>query len=130
MELPFRRNQVAAPTTRPVSVTAIAWLFIAAGSIGLVYHASELDTQGTLDYDVALVLVVRMLAIIAGVFMLRGADWARWLALLWMAYHVVLSALHSFSEVVVHVILLAVIAFALLRPAAVAYFRHIGARPE
>lgn len=59
-------------------MTAIGWLFIAAGSIGLVYHASELETQGPIDYDVVLVLFVRMLAIIAGVFMLRGADWARW----------------------------------------------------
>jgi hypothetical protein len=130
MKHPIRRNQVAAPRKRPGSVTAIGWLFIADGSIGLVYHASELETQGPIDYDVVLVLFVRMLAIIAGVFMLRGADWARWLALLWMVYHVVLSALHSFSEAVVHVLLLAVIAVVLLRPAAAAYFRHTGTRPE
>ena len=35
------------------------------------------------------------LAIVCGVFLLRGHNWARWLALAWIAFHVVLSAFHA-----------------------------------
>jgi hypothetical protein len=55
--------------------------------------------------------------------MLRGHNWARWLILVWIAYHVVLSALHSVSEVVVHGLLFVVIAYVLFRPRVSAYFR-------
>jgi hypothetical protein len=53
---------------------------------------------------------------------LRGANWARWVAILWLAYHVVLSAFHSWSEAGVHAVLLAVISYVLLRRDAAEYF--------
>ncbi len=34
--------------------------------------------------------------------MLRGSNWARWLALAWIAFHVFLSFLHSWQQVLVH----------------------------
>jgi hypothetical protein len=74
------------------------------------------------DYA-AWILGVRVLAVLSGAFLLRGANWARWLALAWMAYHVVLSAWHSFAQTATHAILLVAIAYALLQPAAAAYFR-------
>jgi hypothetical protein len=40
-----------------------------------------------------------------------------------MAYHVVLSAYHSLSEVLMHALLLAVFTWFLLRPTAAAFFR-------
>lgn len=117
------------PNQRPRSVTVIAWLFIAAGIVGLAYHATALETAGPLDYETVWVLVLRLLAVIGGAFMLRGADWARWLVLAWIAYHVVLSAFHSWSETAVHAALLAGVASLLLRPEARAYF-HGTQRPE
>ena len=108
---------------RPRSVTIIGYLFIAVGIIGIVYHAAELTRQSLFASDAVPVLLVRLLAIVAGVFILRGADWARWLALAWLGFHVILSAFNSFPETLMHLALLAGIAYVLLRPEASAYFR-------
>jgi hypothetical protein len=72
------------------------------------------------------VFALRLTAIVCGVYMLRGSNWARWLTLLWIGYHVVLSAFHSVQEVVVHALLLAVFAYFLFRPKAREYFRAKG----
>jgi hypothetical protein len=112
---------------RPLSVIVISCLFTAAGLVGLAYHASEFKARPPLEY--ALVCFVRLLAILCGVFMLRAHNWARWLALAWLGYHVVLSALHSTSELVTHAVLLAAIAFFLFRPRVSAYFRGMHAEP-
>ena len=107
---------------RPLSVTIIGLLFLAAGIVGLAYHSREFKTNGPFQYDVLWVCLVRLLAIISAVFLLRAANWARWLLLIWIAYHIVLSAFHSLSQVIVHGLLFAVIAYFLLRPSASAYF--------
>jgi hypothetical protein len=106
---------------RPLSITVISWLFVAAGAIGLAYHLTEL--QGQFEYGLVLVCILRLLAILAGLFMLRGSNWARWLLLVWIAYHVILSAFHSLSELAMHTLLLGVVAYFLFRPKASAYFR-------
>jgi hypothetical protein len=108
---------------RPLSVTIIGWLFIAAGAIGFAYHVTELRLERPFDYGVIWVCLLRLIAILCGVFVLRGSNWARWLLLIWIGYHVVLSAFHSVSEVVTHTLLLLVIAYFLFRPAASSYFR-------
>jgi hypothetical protein len=108
---------------RPLSITIIGWLFVGAGTIGLVYHATEFKIQRPVEYDLILVCIVRLLAILSGVFLLRGSNWARWLLLVWLAYHVILSAFHSFFELALHSLLLGVIAYFLFRPQASAYFR-------
>src|SRR2546428_4180404 len=108
---------------RPLSITVISWLFVAAGVIGLAYHATEFTADRPFQYDVVWVYFVRLLAILCGVFMLRGSNWARWLLLVWIAYHIILSAFHSLSEVLVHSLLLAVVAYFLFRPRASFYFR-------
>ena len=111
---------------RPLSITIISWLFIGAGSVGLLYHATEFKTRGPFQYGVLWICIVRLLAIVGGVFMLQGHNWARWLLVAWLAYHVALSAFHTLFGVLIHSLLLAVIAGFLLRPHASAWFR--GAR--
>ena len=86
-------------------------LLIAAGAAGLVYHTAEIAAS-----------LVRVLAIVAGVFLLRGQNWARWLATAWIAFHVVLSAFHSATEFGMHVVLCAVLGFFLFRRDASSYF--------
>jgi hypothetical protein len=108
---------------RPLSVTTVGWLFIAVGIIGFVYHATEFTTKVLFDYSLVWVQVVRLLAVVGGAYLLRGANWSRWLLLLWLVYHVVLSTLHSVSEAVMHILFLAVIGYVLLRPQASQYFR-------
>lgn len=56
--------------------------------------------------------------------MLRGHNWARWLLVTWIAYHVILSAFHAWSELAMHALLLAVVAYFLFRSRASAYFRR------
>lgn len=112
---------------RPHSVTVIGGLFLLAGVIGLAYHVTEFKTQDPFKYDVLWVCLVRFLAIIGAVFMLRANNWARWLLVVWIAYHVLLSAFHSLSEFMIHGLLLAVIAYFLFRPSASAYFRRARA---
>jgi hypothetical protein len=109
---------------RPASVTIAGWLFVLSGLVGVAYHATKLRTSA-LDPDAVWIIVVRLLAVLSGVYILRGASWAAWLAIAWLAYHVILSALHSISETVMHIVLLAAVAYALLRPPAGAYFRGV-----
>ena len=110
---------------RPIAVTIISWLFIAAGAVGLAYHATEFKAQSPFENDAVLVCVIRLLAILGGVFALRGKNWARWLLLFWIAYHVILSAFHTVSELAMHGLLTAVTAYFLFRRQASAYFRSV-----
>ncbi|SRR6266540_1385686 len=108
---------------RPLSITVISYVFIGAGVVGLVYHATEFLAQRPFEYDLVWVCFVRFLAILCGVFMLRGSNWARWLLVVWMGYHIALSVLHSPLQLFVHSLLLAVILYFLFRPQASVYFR-------
>jgi hypothetical protein len=56
---------------RPLLVTLISCLFIAAGSMGIIYHAAELKEILT-DTAVIGIFIVRLMAIIGGVFAWRG----------------------------------------------------------
>ena len=76
---------------RPRSITVIGWLFIATGSIGLVYHLSEFSRHSRFDYELVAISMIRLVAVLAGVFLLRNGNWARWLLVGWMAYHIGLS---------------------------------------
>jgi|SRR5688572_13546559 len=72
---------------RPLSVTIISWLFIAAGTVGVVYHANEFKPQRPFENDAVWILFVRLMAIVCGVLMLRGSTWGRWLLLLRLSRH-------------------------------------------
>lgn len=111
---------------RPRSITVISWLFVATGVIGLAYHATEFKADGPFQYDVVWVCLDRLLAILCGVFMLRGSNWARWLLAVWMGYHIALSVLHSRLQLFVHGLLFAIILYFLFRRQASAYFRSAG----
>jgi len=113
-------------TARPVSVTLLSIILIAGGAVGLVYHFSELNLRQLLHNDALWVELVRILAIVAGIFMLRGRNWARWLAMAWIAFHVIISFWHPWSQLAMHALVFALFAFFLFRPAATRYFRSEG----
>ena len=104
---------------RPLPVIIIALLYLAVGIIGFVYHFRSLLAW---QQDSAWVEATELLAAVIGVFLLRGHNWARWLALAWMAFHVVLSAFDSYGQAAMHLAFLALIAWALFAPAAGRYF--------
>jgi hypothetical protein len=108
---------------RPIAVTLISFLFIAAGAMGIIYHAAELKEIAT-NPEVILILAVRVLAIVGGVFALRGANWARWLLVAWIFYHVIISFYHTAAEVIMHAVIMIITIVALFHPEANAYFRR------
>jgi chromate transport protein ChrA len=107
------------PMKRPFPVTILGCLFIVAGLVGLVYHLSERP----LDHRIVLVSTIRIIAVVGGVFLLLGHNWARWLVLAWLLFHVVMSAFHSLSNSIAHLVLLLVVGYFLLRPPASKYFQ-------
>ena len=115
---------------RPHSVTAIGFVFAAAGAIGLAYHLSAFKAWHPFQYDVLWVCLVRLIAVVCGVYLLRGSNWARWLTVVWIGYHVILSGFHSLDEFAVHSVLFAVFAYVLFRPEATKYFHGVKTEPE
>ena len=104
---------------RPLSVTILAWIYIAVGVVSFVYgfplhgvHSDDLPAES-----------VRLSGIVAGVWMLRGENWARWLAIAWIVFHVALSAFHELRELAVHAAFAIVIAIFLFRRNAANYFK-------
>ena len=73
--------------------------------------------------DLIWVFGTELLAVVAGVFLLRGRNWARWLLVAWMGFHVALSALHPGHELAVHGLLTAVVVYFLFRAPASEFFR-------
>ncbi|HZV60138.1 MAG TPA: hypothetical protein VFF42_07335 [Candidatus Eremiobacteraceae bacterium] len=104
---------------RPIPVTILGYLFIVAGLVGLAYHLSERP----LDRWVALISLIRIIAVVGGVFLLKGHNWARWLMLGWLAFHVGVSAFHSLSDCIAHAVLLLAVAYFLLTPPDSKYFQ-------
>jgi len=119
---------------RPVSITIISWLLIATGGIALVGGfwppAQRLAELGEHPFELGPAQAVRLIGVIAGVFMLRGYNWARWLAVLWAAFHVGISIGHTPVELLVHSLLFAVVVFFVFRAPASAYFRGTTARQK
>jgi hypothetical protein len=107
----------------PLPVLIIGWFFIAAGTIGLIYHLDELNVHNLFSNDAVWLLFVRLLVIVGAILILRGSNAGRWLLILWLTYHVVLSYFHTLSELIVHIILLAVIIYALFHPKVTPFFR-------
>jgi hypothetical protein len=111
---------------RPISITILACVYIAVGIMGLAYHFRELVA---LQYDSLWIALTEVLAIVCGIFMLRGRDWARWLALAWIAFHVIISAFNSMHQFLMHSLICAIIAWILLHPTAARYFRRSAIQP-
>ena len=111
---------------RPFQVTIIAWIFIATGILGLAAHLSDLKTLGSPPYENLWISLLRLVAIIGGAYMLVGKNWARWLCLAWMAFHVIIRAFDSVPKMFVHLALFSVFAYFLLRSQASTYFRSSG----
>ncbi|MBI3465333.1 MAG: hypothetical protein HY000_20085 [Planctomycetes bacterium] len=116
---------------RPRSITVISWIFIAVGCVALAAALLPFDAAAAQlaaeikarHLELWFMLIARVLAVVCGVFMLYGFNWARWLLVIWLAYHLVLGALHGPLGLFVHSVLTAVVAYYLFRPRASEYFR-------
>ena len=102
---------------RPIAVLVVACIYFAVGCIGFAYHFHNLWQP-----DGVWVEVTEGLAIVIGVFLLRGRNWARWLALAWMAFHVAISY-GDLWKLMIHSCILVLIAWLLFRRDTGRYFR-------
>jgi hypothetical protein len=105
---------------RPFAITVLSWLYIVIGAVGLVMHGRE-SFRSPHSEDIW-ILALELLAVVAGVFMLRGANWARWLTVTWIGFHVAISVLNGYQQVLFHGIIFVGIAILLFRADARAWF--------
>ena len=105
-------------TNRPISVWVLSCMYIAVGTIGFAHNFSEVLAH---QDDSVWIELTELLAIVSGAFMLRGHNWARWLALAWMAFHVAIS-FPVYRQMAIHLIIFAGIAWVLFRPETRRYF--------
>lgn len=111
-------------TKRPISVVIVACVYLLVGVAGFVFHFRELLAG---HWDGAATELTEFLAVVAGVYLLRRQNWARWLALAWMAFHVAISIPGPVRTLVVHGLIFIVIAWVLLRPEAGQWFKKQAA---
>ena len=76
-------------------MTIFGWLYIAVGVLGLGCHFRELLAM---QKDSVWVETTELVAIVCAVFLLRGQNWARWVAVAWAAFHVLISVLNVITE--------------------------------
>jgi len=112
---------------RPLSITIIGWLFMIFGCIallsGLLPLAGANKAQLVAEFKQHwMVHLSHLAAIVSGLFMLRGHNWARWLLVAWIAFHIVVGALHGWGPFLTHVVIFSVILFFLFRRKAAEYF--------
>jgi hypothetical protein len=114
---------------RPLAITIICWIFIVFGAIALLYGLRSSGATNAAQRIADLkghwyVHVSRIAQVLCGVFMLYGFNWARWLLVVWIAFHIVISILHSPFQLLVHSVLFAVILYFLFCRQSSAYFRR------
>jgi hypothetical protein len=106
----------------PLPVIVISVLIMLAGAFGLYGAWLNFVAHPDGHKDAYLAAAVNVLGVVAGLFMLRGRNWARWLAVAWMAFHVAISFGHPLQELIVHSILLVLFAYGLFRADARPFF--------
>jgi hypothetical protein len=111
---------------RPISVTLLASLYLAVGLIGFAAHFRGLLAH---QPDAVWVESTEFLAVVIGIFLLRRHNWARWLALVWIAFHVAISV-HEPRRLAMHSALLALFAWILFSTTARRWFQHAPPEPQ
>jgi hypothetical protein len=68
--------------------------------------------------------ISRFWVLVAGILVLFGFNWARWLLVVWMGFHIIVGALHGPFQLLMHVLIFSVALFFLFRAPANAFFRE------
>jgi hypothetical protein len=107
----------------PLPLAVLSCLLAATGVLGIAAQPVRFWTEHHFELDMVWAGLVSAVAIVSGVYMLRGNNWARWLAMAWIVFHVVLSLFHAWQQVAIHGVIFAAFAFFLFRPEANVFFR-------
>lgn len=109
---------------RPVTIIVISFLFILLGALTLINAAWDTISTDQRLTDLQhhwMIYLSAVAAIAGGVFLFKGQSWARWLLVAWMAFHIVVGALHGIGPLLTHVVIFSVIIFFLFRRPASTY---------
>ena len=106
---------------RPLLITLLGWLLILAGTAQFVLHATRIHLP--LQFWGIFIPLFELIILVSGVFLLRGSNWARWLATAWIGFHVGVGFLNSVRQGVIHSLLFVVFVWLLFRPEVNAWFR-------
>jgi uncharacterized membrane protein (DUF2068 family) len=109
---------------RPIPVTVVGVLFILVGVVSTGLRILEFRAHPPTQLMAVGIIALGVLAVIAGLYLLQGQNWARWLALLWMAFHVAISVGDPVGKLVFHASLFVLFAYILLGREARAYFQQ------
>jgi hypothetical protein len=117
-------NQERRVRTPRRSVLAVGVLFIVLGALDVYRGLAPLLASAPrwhMATDDVEVLAIGIAAIVGGSYVLRGANWARWLLAAWMAMHVAIS-IGQPSALLAHVVIFGFVAYLLFRPGASTHF--------
>lgn len=124
---------------RPTSVSVIAWILIVTSGISLITSTvslnnpmlKEIMAKSLLPMALQFVMLYMglLITIVAGIAMLKGQNWARFLYVVWSAIGFVIGIVASPMKAAIFfsLVVFAVITFFLFRPKANEYFSQKGA---
>ena len=127
-------NEAVGMNPRPLAITVIAWIIIASSAISLVSTlflinnpmAQELMATSAIPIPLqyGMMFVGLLVGLVCGVFMLKGANWARLLYVGWSILGFIISFVTTPGKLMLlpGAVFLAVVVFFLFRPNANAFF--------
>ncbi|HWE86906.1 MAG TPA: hypothetical protein VG267_18325 [Terracidiphilus sp.] len=107
---------------RPIAVTVVAILLVLGSAAGLAGDFMNSHSLSADHFESVWVGAVNVLGIVAAVFLFRGSNWARWLAIAWIAFHVAVSFWNPWQQLAMHGLIFALFAWILFRRDARAFF--------
>lgn len=121
-------------TKRPTSISVISWILIVTGGISLITTTAMINNPDVQDMmaktpipipvQYAMSYVGLLVTILSAVAMLKGANWARYLYVIWNLVGFVIGMATSpmKAAMIPSLVVFLVIAFFLFRPKATAFF--------
>jgi hypothetical protein len=110
--------------SRPLPILIVAFLFIIVGIVGFFNHIGDFFEPNEKPYVTLLVQLLRIIAIVCGILLLRGNNSGRWLSIAWILAHIIIGALNSTFQLIAHIVLLIVVSILLFLPVSSTYFQN------
>jgi hypothetical protein len=119
---------------RPVSVTVIAWIILVTSAFSLAAAAFTINNPMTQELmaktpvpvpvQYSILFFGLLISVVSAIFMLRGANWARMLYIVWGAIGLLFGLFTSPAKLMLipGILIYAIFVFFLLRPKASEYF--------
>jgi hypothetical protein len=106
----------------------LSFLFVAIGVISTAAHVWQFNISKPTFFEEAWIYAIGTLAVVAGIYMLRGRNWARWLAMGWICFHVIVAAFsqslgQAIIGLLIHALFLALLAWFLFRRESQEWFK-------